>query len=110
MIFHLLTKSEWEKAQREGVYWPESLDIEGYIDCFTKEQLIKEGKDVLPGVEKVILLEIYSNDLESLVVLEDTTESGNLYPHVYGHINLSAIKGVHEIKRSQSGTLEFSIS
>ncbi|MBU9719926.1 MULTISPECIES: DUF952 domain-containing protein [Bacillaceae] len=99
MIYHLLSMKEWERAKGEGVYWPEELDKKGYIHCLTEEQLHSEGDTVLLKEEgDIILLKIYSHELESLVVLEDTTESGKLYPHVYGHINLNAIKEVSVYK------------
>ncbi|SDY90928.1 Uncharacterized conserved protein, DUF952 family [Evansella caseinilytica] len=107
MIYHLLTKGEWEKAKKEEVYWPESLDKEGFIHCLTKDQLLKAGSGLLPNEAEAVLLKVNSHLLESLVVFEDLSELGEMYPHIYGHINLEAVVAVYEMKRNQEQRFVF---
>ncbi|MFA9560121.1 DUF952 domain-containing protein [Evansella sp. AB-rgal1] len=100
MIYHLLTKEAWEKAKQEDVYWPKSLDEEGFVHCLTKEQLLEKGNKLYPNESEIVLLQIYSNELESLCVFEDLSESGEMFPHIYGHVNLNAVKFSKLLKRN----------
>ncbi|MDQ0255162.1 uncharacterized protein (DUF952 family) [Evansella vedderi] len=107
MIYHLLRKGEWEKAIKEDMYWPASLDKDGFIHCSTKQQIIKNGNNWFQEESEIILLEICSNDLESLVVNEDLNETGQMFPHIYGHLNLDAVKNVRELKKNDNGEFVF---
>lgn len=107
MIYHLLRKEEWEKAIEEDMYWPNSLDTDGFIHCSTKEQIIKNGNNWFVDEFEIVLLEIYSNDLESLVVNEDLDEAGQMFPHIYGHLNLDAVKAVRVLKKNEHGEFVF---
>ncbi|ADU30230.1 DUF952 domain-containing protein [Evansella cellulosilytica] len=106
MIYHLLEKQEWEKAIQNDMYWPSSLDNEGFIHCSTWEQIIRIGDSLFPKEAQLILLKINSQELESLVVYEDLTESGEMFPHIYGHLNLDAVKSIVEVTRNEAGKLQ----
>ncbi|MDG5789674.1 DUF952 domain-containing protein [Evansella sp. AB-P1] len=107
MIYHVVRRNDWEKWQQDDVYWPESVDKEGFIHCSTKEQMISIGNDLFPEEKELLLLKINSKEVESLVVLEDLSESGIMFPHIYGHLNLDAIKSVKEIRRNEDGVFNF---
>ncbi|MCR6096307.1 DUF952 domain-containing protein [Salipaludibacillus agaradhaerens] len=96
MIYYLITKEEWEYAKQDGEYWPSDFDDRGYIPCADPgqtEQLVRELN--LQG-ESLILLSIDTQKLESVVIYEDVAESGRMSPHVYGYINIDAVKSVDE--------------
>ncbi|UTR09736.1 DUF952 domain-containing protein [Evansella sp. LMS18] len=105
MIYHILTAEEWEAALKEEQYWPESVDVEGYIHCFTDKQLKTADGSSYPSGKELVLLKIDSAKLENLVIFEDLNESGTMYPHVYGYLNLDAVVSVTQIANDDTADL-----
>ncbi|ACK69520.1 protein of unknown function DUF952 [Gloeothece citriformis PCC 7424] len=99
MIFHITTEEKWQKAVNVGEYRAESLATEGFIHCSTREQVIKVANAFYRGQSKLIVLSIIAEKLTSEVKWESpahiSTESSiefnELFPHVYGAINLDAV-------------------
>lgn len=98
MILHITTKNDWEKAQVDGEYTASSLLTEGFIHCSTIKQTVDTANIFFKGQQGLILLCIDENKLKSECKYEDPTGGGqhdpivgNLFPHIYGSINISAI-------------------
>jgi uncharacterized protein (DUF952 family) len=49
------------------------------------------------GQDDLFLLEINEDIVRESVVYEDLYESNQLFPHIYGILNLDAIKGVYQV-------------
>ena len=67
----------------------------GFIHCCTGEQLTGVVTRYFSGDKSALL--VLSLDLERLthpIKWEKATDSDGLFPHVYGHINRSAIAAV----------------
>ena len=96
-IFHLAESSHWVAAQASGTYarstLGRSLDEEGFIHASTAEQWPAVRRAFYSGVtEPLVLLEIDEARLTAPVVREvGNRETGELFPHVYGPINVDAV-------------------
>ena len=97
MIYHILTRLEWEEAEKESEYWPPSTDEEDYIHCYTEEQLLNADFSEFSSNQELTIIKINSAKLESFVVVEDITESGIMYPHIYGYLNLDAVEAIQHL-------------
>lgn len=95
IIYHIVTPEVWEKYTDENEYEAESLQAESFIHCSYRHQL----EDVLGRYyrnhEKVLILHINAHFLTAKLVAEPST-NGEVYPHVYGRINKTAIVDVEE--------------
>ncbi|MGA7723218.1 MAG: DUF952 domain-containing protein [Ignavibacteriaceae bacterium] len=98
MILHITTHKEWEKARQEGEYTAPSLKSEGFIHCSTIEQTVDTANLFFKGQKGLVLLCIDENKLKSGCKYEDPAgggqrdlRTGNLFPHIYGPINLPAV-------------------
>jgi uncharacterized protein (DUF952 family) len=91
-IYHIVLPEAWE-AFDTGLYFPQSLETEGFIHCSFAEQLDGVIKRYYRDAKSVVILEIETDRLMSRVVKEPSTGS-EIYPHIYGPINRDAIVSV----------------
>lgn len=96
-IYHIVTPEVWEKFKNENEYEAESLRSEGFIHCSFAEQLEGVLQRYYSGAEKVLILTIEPEKLTSKLVNEPSTNN-EIYPHIYGKINKSAIINIEERK------------
>jgi uncharacterized protein (DUF952 family) len=111
MILHITTHKEWEKAQMEGEYTALSLKSEGFIHCSTLKQTADTANIFFRGQHGLALLCIDENKLKSECKYEDPTGGGqhdpsvgNLFPHIYGPINISAVIKVVDFPTNENGS------
>jgi uncharacterized protein (DUF952 family) len=96
-IFHIVMPESWQKVQDHPFYEAESLATERFIHCSFAHQLDAVLERYYKGVEKVVILTIESDKLTSKYVEEPSTNN-EIYPHIYGKINRSAIIEISERK------------
>ncbi|HNB54899.1 MAG TPA: DUF952 domain-containing protein [Anaerolineales bacterium] len=106
MIIHLTTKSDWETAQRLGEYRAASLASEGFIHCSTAEQILKVANFLYRGQSGLILLWLEPERVRAEIRWEPPVHPApsvatplepkkeELFPHIYGVINLDAVVNV----------------
>ncbi|MDA1129118.1 MAG: DUF952 domain-containing protein [Chloroflexi bacterium] len=91
LIFHLTYKDAWEDAQPTGEYAAPSLAEEGFIHC-SKDipQLLKVAARLYPGETGLMVLDV---DLDKLTapLKSEPSRSGEMYPHIYGRLNVGAV-------------------
>ncbi len=96
-IYHLAQQSLWDAAQRSGSYRQSTvgrtLEQEGYIHASSAEQWPLARRRFYTDVdEPLVLLEIDEAALSAEVVREPGhLGSDELFPHVYGPIEVSAV-------------------
>ena len=96
MIYHITTPELWEKQQSQDFYEAESLKIEGFIHCSTKEQVAGVLERYFKGIHELVLLHLAVEKLQSELKYEVATD-GELFPHIFGTINKDAIIEVEKI-------------
>ena len=94
-FYHITTPTEWAQFEGKDYYEAVSLKTEGFIHCSFEEHLEGTLNLYFKGVEKIILLTIDPSVLTSKLVVE-TSRDGQMFPHIYGLINKSAITSVNE--------------
>ncbi|HEY9662544.1 MAG TPA: DUF952 domain-containing protein, partial [Allocoleopsis sp.] len=99
LIFHITPHQQWETAQAEGVYRCESLGTEGFIHCSTSAQVVKVANALFRGQQGLVLLEIESDRLQA-ELRYDEIEGGEIFPHLYGALNLDAVTQVIDFPAS----------
>ena len=91
LIFHLIYKDAWEYARPTGEYAAPSLAEEGFIHC-SKDipQLLKVAARLYPGETNLLVLDV---DLDKLTapLKNEPSRSGEIYPHIYGKLNVDAV-------------------
>lgn len=97
LIYHIVLPEVWEKFKDEYEYEAESLQTEGFIHCSYRNQLDEVLQRYYKDAGRVLVLSINPNLLISELIAEPSTNR-EIYPHIYGKINKSAIVDVEERK------------
>ena len=101
-IVHICRRDAWQDAQENGEYSADSLKSEGFIHCSTPEQVLDVANRYYAGVHDLVLLWI--DPLKIHVQLRwEAAEDGEIYPHVYGGIDIDAIQAVADFLPGASG-------
>lgn len=95
LIYHIVLPEDWENFKDKDFYEAESLQTEGFIHCSFAAQLETVLQRYYKDTEKVLILTIETEKLESKLVAETSTNNEN-YPHIYGRINRDAIIKIKE--------------
>ncbi|MGB7341333.1 MAG: DUF952 domain-containing protein [Phototrophicaceae bacterium] len=113
MIYHLTTAIEWKMAQQAGTYSAPSLDTEGFIHCSTREQVLPVANAFYMNEEELVILCINEDKLEADVKWEapahieghepPANSDDNLFPHIYGIINIDAVDNYVMMPKDDSG-------
>lgn len=90
MIYHITTREAWQDAAREGSCQPPSLAHEGFIHCSYRNQLAGTAARYFSGQAGLVLLHIDPGRIEGPLRFE-STGTGDVFPHLYGPLNLDAV-------------------
>jgi len=100
LILHITRREEWEKAKVAGFYRGDTLDYEGFIHCSTLTQVIKVANFRFRNQKDLVLLCIDSENVEAEIRYEGIED---LFPHVYGALNVDAVLKVVEFVCGEDG-------
>ena len=115
MIYHITSREAWDRARQRGDYRTESLETDGFIHCSTEEQVVPVAEHLFRGDRDLYLLMIEPSLLDSDLKWEPPAEGapppgvpeGDLFPHIYGPINLDAIVKVFDLHSNPDGKYNF---
>ena len=96
-IFHITNRHAWEHALEIGVYQVDTLDSSGFIHCCEPDHVDDVLKEWFPDSKDLVLLEINPDRVKSKIVYENLEGGQDLFPHIYGPINLDAVIAVKNI-------------
>jgi uncharacterized protein (DUF952 family) len=110
LILHITSKQEWLEAQTRGEYIAPSLQTEGFIHCSLDRQVVTVANAFYHGKSDLVLLVIDEAKLTSELKWEPPAgppveghAKSDLFPHVYGAINLDAVTSVLDFKPDTDG-------
>jgi uncharacterized protein (DUF952 family) len=115
MIYHITSREAWNQARQRGDYRAESLETDGFIHCSTEEQVVPVAEHFYKGDRDLYLLMIeptlLSADLKWEPPADGTPPPGvpedDLFPHIYGPINLDAVVKVFDLHSNPDGKYNF---
>ncbi|MBJ7600877.1 MAG: DUF952 domain-containing protein [Candidatus Nephthysia bennettiae] len=106
-IYHLTTPGEWAAATAEGAYRfstrDRTLEEVGFVHCGHREQVLEVAERLYADSAELVLLVIDPGRLGSRVREENLEGGTELYPHVYGPLDLAAVTEAIPIRRESSG-------
>ncbi len=91
MIYHVSRKPAWEQALQKGFYETESLATEGFIHNSTLQQVAGVLQRYYKNETGLVLLHIDESLLTSQLKYELAPSVNELFPHIFGPINLDAV-------------------
>ena len=104
-IYHICHRKDWEAAQETNAYRADSLESEGFIHCSREDQVAGVANFIFKGMDDLVLLHIAVGKLQ--VELRWEAVEGDVFPHIYGPINLDAVADVAGFTAGSDGTFIF---
>ena len=97
MIYHITTKQQWEDAQTNGFFEEPSIHTEGFIHNSTAEQVAGVLERYYKGKIDLLLLHIDETKLDAELKYELAPSVNEMFPHLFGPLNLNAVVKTSEI-------------
>lgn len=104
LIYHLLAQADWDAAQAQGVYAPASLTGAGFIHFSRASQVLRVANAFYRGRTDLLLLEVEVAALTAPLRWEapagafpadgEMDADQERFPHLYGLLNLEAVRRV----------------
>jgi uncharacterized protein (DUF952 family) len=94
-VFHIAIASEWSEATT--AYRPGRFDEDGFIHCSTASQVMRVARERFRGRGDLVLLRIDPDHVEREVRFENLEGGDELYPHIYGELDLAAVSGIEPL-------------
>jgi len=104
-IFHIMREKCWCEALELGEYRDASLEREGFIHCSTRSQVERVANHLFQRQNGLVLLRI-DPDLAAAEIRYEPS-GGEDYPHLYGPLNLDAVKKVIRFEPDDDGDFHF---
>jgi uncharacterized protein (DUF952 family) len=105
-IYKICSASAWREAERSGVYRGSADDArDGFIHFSTASQLEATARKHFFGQRDLVLIEVESDALGECLRWE-RSRNDELFPHLYGELDLGAVRGVHDLPARLDGTHE----
>lgn len=101
MILHIVERWVWEEAQQAGEYRAASLATEGFIHASRPEQVLATANRFYRDIPDVLLLWIDPQRL--LAPIRYEASEGEIFPHIYGPLNLDSVVRVCELAPDADG-------
>ena len=97
MIYHVTTKQDWELAIKKGFFDEPSLYSEGFIHNSTEAQVNGVLERYYKNQTDLLLLHIDESRLVPELKYELAPSINELFPHVFGNINLDAVVKITDL-------------
>ena len=116
LIYHIIPRTDWVAAQRNGEYRAESLVSEGFIHCSTAEQAAPVANAFYSTQSGLLLLVIDPARLTSPLQWDPPAHPApelapaslhGEFPHIYGALNLDAVIETREFEPDDDGIFHF---
>lgn len=107
MIYHITLPALWLRAQETGFYLPEEFDKDGFIHCSNEDQIVDVANRYYMGQTGRIILRLNPKKLTSKLVYENLIGGSDLFPHIYGKLDLSAVDAFAPLEQNDNGVFVF---
>jgi uncharacterized protein (DUF952 family) len=102
VIFHITSRSQWIKAKNLATYSSDTLVSEGFTHCSTRNQVLGSANRFFQGKQNLVILVI---DLDQVMpeIRYEGADAKNLFPHIYGELNIDAVIQVIDLEAGIDG-------
>ncbi len=107
MLFHIISRADWQNAQDAGEYRPAGLAHEGFIHLSQQSQILRPANLLYRGRNDLCLLVIEPELVAAKVVFEPGSHGETEhFPHLYGVLNIDAVIDVIDFPCGPDGSFE----
>jgi uncharacterized protein (DUF952 family) len=103
-IYKICPGPAWREAERRGVYRGSTDDArDGFIHFSLRSQVAQTARKHFAGQSGLLLIEVDADALGEALRWE-RSRNDELFPHLYGELDLGAVLGVHDVRARSDGT------
>jgi uncharacterized protein (DUF952 family) len=103
-IYKICSASAWREAERQGVYRGSADDArDGFIHFSTAPQVAETARKHFAGQRGLFLIEVDADALGQRLRWE-RSRNDELFPHLFGELDLGAVIGVLQMHMRSDGT------
>ena len=103
-IYKICPASAWREAERQGVYHGSPVDLrDGFIHFSTASQLAETARKHFFGQTGLFLIAVDADALGEALRWEPS-RNDELFPHLYGELDLGAVADVLELRARPDGS------
>lgn len=103
MIYHMCKRDDWQAAQGSGRYRGSGDDLaDGFMHFSTAEQVAQSAALHRARVSDLLLIGLATGSLGAALKWEPA-RGGQLFPHLYGGLDVSKVACVHELPLGADG-------
>jgi uncharacterized protein (DUF952 family) len=107
MIYKICPAALWREAERDGVFRGAPVDqADGYIHFSTAEQVQETATKHFAGQTDLLLIAVDADSLGDALRWEPS-RGGQLFPHLYGELPVSAACSIAPLRLDRSGRHAF---
>ena len=104
MIYKICPASAWREAERQGVYRGSADDLrDGYIHFSTAAQVGETARKHFSGQTGLLLVAVDADALGGVLRWEPS-RNNELFPHLYGELDLGAVREVKDLRARADGS------
>jgi uncharacterized protein (DUF952 family) len=102
-IYKICPASAWREAERQGVFRGSPVDVsDGFIHFSTASQVEETARKHFSGQAGLFLIAVDTDALGDALRWE-RSRNDELFPHLYGELDLGAVTGVHSMHMRSDG-------
>jgi uncharacterized protein (DUF952 family) len=103
LIYKICRASAWREAERQGVFRGSPVDLsDGFIHFSTAAQVAETARKHFFGQTGLFLIAVDADALGDALRWE-TSRNDELFPHLYGELDLGAVTGVLSVRARSDG-------
>ena len=103
-IYKICDASDWREAERQGVYRGSADDArDGFIHFSSASQVAETARKHFSGQTGLFLIEVDADALGEALRWE-RSRNDELFPHLFGELDLGAVTAVFELRSRSDGT------
>src|SRR5690606_12864163 len=93
LIYILCEPDAYETARKTGVYYHPSLKAEGFIHASPPNHLTRVANAYYSKALELVVMAVDPSRIRTAVRWEPSSH-GEIYPHIYGPLNMDAVTNV----------------
>jgi uncharacterized protein (DUF952 family) len=103
LIYKILSRSEWQAAQAAGRFEGSAVDLrDGFIHFSTAAQVAETAARHFAGQDDLLIVAVEAGSLGDDLRYEPS-RGGDLFPHLYGALPLTAVRSVDALPLGADG-------
>ncbi len=102
-VYKICPESLWREAEEKGLFAGAPVDLaDGFIHFSTAPQAVETARKHFAGQSGLLLIAVDAAPLGDALRYE-VSRGGDLFPHLYGPLELSAVRWVKPLPLGENG-------